>query len=322
MKTELIEKSYFYDLTRIKETINENRYKALVVVNNAMITTYYEIGTIINQRKEWGNKYIQRLANDLKEYGKGFSFDQLRRMSRFADCFSIDEIRAQVVPKIPWGSLIVIMNKSSSKEEMFWYINQACKNKWSRHMVVEQFKAHAYERKLIEPQMTDLAKRDSNLEDIFKDALALDFLGKDDLKDEKSLKEKLMDNIISFLQELGPGFALVGKEYRLVTPTNKNYYIDLLMYHTKIHAYVVIEVKIGELSPSDLGQLNFYINAVNDLEKEEGDNQTIGLLLCRTADSYVVKTSLQGMNVPIGVTKYKLLEDLPQYLEDKMKLID
>ena len=131
-----------------------------------------------------------------------------------------------------------------------------------------------------------------------------------------------MDNVILLLQELGPGFSLVGREYKLVTPTGKNYYIDLLMYHTKIHAYVVIEVKIGEFQPSDVGQLHFYINAVNDLEKTEQDNPTVGLLLCKTADSYVVKTTLEGMVSPIGVSKYKLFDDLPEYLLERMKEIE
>ena len=322
MKDELLEKSYFDDLAIIKETITENRYKALVVVNSAMITTYYQIGTIINKRKEWGNKYIQRLANDLKEYGSGYSYDQLKRMSRFANIFTADEIRAQPVPQIPWSSLLMILMKSSSKEEMIWYINQTNRNKWSRRIVVEQFKLHAYERKLIEPQMTDLVKKEDGLKDIFKDTLSFEFLGPIKLKNERDLKERLLENIVAFLQELGPGFALVGKEYRLITPTGKKYYIDLLMYHTKIHAYVVIEVKIGELSPSDLGQLNFYINAIDDLEKVGGDNQTVGILLCKTADKYVVETSLKGMNNPVGVSKYKTLEDLPAYLIDKMKTID
>ena len=143
-----------------------------------------------------------------------------------------------------------------------------------------------------------------------------------EIKDERDLKDKLIDNIISFLQELGPGFALVDREHKLVTPTNKNYYIDLLMYHTKIHAYVVIEVKIGEFQPGDIGQLHFYINAINDLEKTELDNQTIGILLCKTADSYAVKTTLDGIAAPIGISKYKLLEDLPNYLLEKMKTIE
>ncbi len=322
MEKELLETNYVNDLNKIKETIKENRSKALVVVNSAMIMTYYQVGTIINQRKEWGNKYIQRLAKDLQEYGKGCSFENLRRMSRFANLFSENEIWSQPVTKIPWMTIIEIISKSSSKEEMLWYINQTHNNNWSRRIVCEQFKLHAYERKQIEPQVTDIVKQDDHLKEIFKDTLALDFLGRQGIKDEKDLKEKLMDNIISFLQELGPGFALVGKEYKLVTPTQKNFYIDLLMYHTKIHAYVVIEVKIGDLTPSDFGQLHFYINAVDDLEKIEGDNQTVGLLLCKTVDSYVVETSLKGMNNPIGVSKYKILEDLPAYLIDKMKTIE
>ena len=175
---------------------------------------------------------------------------------------------------------------------------------------------------MIEPQVTEIVEKDEELKQVFKDTLSFEFLGKTDVKNERDLKDRLLDNVISFLQELGPGFALVGREYRLVTPTNKNYYIDLLMYHTKIHAYVVIEVKIGEFQPSDIGQLHFYINAINDLEKTELDNQTIGILLCKTADSYAVKTTLDGIAAPIGISKYKLLEDLPNYLLEKMKTIE
>ena len=322
MDQNLVEQGYINDLQEIKQSIQENRHKALVVVNSAMITTYYQIGTVIKKRKTWGSKYVQRLSNDLKEYGKGYSFENLRKMAQFASIFSKEEIWLQPVTKIPWSTIIQIISKSSSKEEMLWYINQTYKNTWSRRMVLEQFKVKAFERKLIEPQVTDVVKLDNELKDIFKDTLSFDFLGRINVNDEKDLKEKLIDKIISFLQELGPGFSLVGKEYRLVTPTTKNYYLDLLMYHTKIHAYVVIEVKIGEFQPSDVGQLYFYINAINNLEKTEQDNQTVGLLLCKTADSYVVKTSLEGINAPIGVSKYKLLEDLPNYLIEKMKTIE
>jgi len=322
MKPNSIEESYIKDLQMIKESIAENRCKALVVVNNVMIMTYYKIGKIINERKEWGNKYIQRLAEDLKEYGKGYSFPQLVRMSQFARFFTFDEIVSQPVIKIPWGTIVEIINKSSSKEEMLWYINQTYDNKWSRRIVTERFKAKAYERKLIEPQVTEIVEKDSQLKEIFKDTLSFDFLGPVKLADEKDLKEKLLNIIILFLHELGPGFALVGKEFRLATPTGKNYYIDLLMYHTKIHAYVVIEIKIGDFHPGDIGQLQFYINAIDDLEKGEGDNQTVGLLLCKTADSYVVKTTLIKSSVPIGVSKYKTIDDLPDYLLERMKEIE
>ena len=317
-----LEKSYITDLQTIKETIRENRHKALVVVNSAMILTYHRIGTIIKERKEWGNKYIQRLADGLEEYGRGYSFENLRRMTRFASIFSKEEIWSQPVTKIPWGTIIEIIFKSSSKEEMIWYINQTHENKWSRRIVIEQFRYKAYERKLIEPQVTDLVAKDEELKEVFKDTLSFDFLGKIEVEDERDLKDKLTDGIISFLRELGPGFALVDREHKLVTPTGKNYYIDLLMYHIRIHAYVVIEVKIGEFQPSDIGQLHFYINAIDSLEKGEEDNPTIGLLLCKTADSYVVKTTLRGIDAPIGVSKYKTLDDLPEYLVERMKEIE
>ena len=138
MNKEMLEKDYFNDLNKIKETIRQNQNKAMVYVNSQMIMTYYQIGTIINQRKTWGSKYIQNLANDLKEYGKGYSYDQLKRMSQFAYEFSLNEIRAQPVPQIPWSSIIVIMQKSKSHEEMLWYINATHKNGWSRVMVLNQ----------------------------------------------------------------------------------------------------------------------------------------------------------------------------------------
>ena len=147
---------YLYDLAKIKETITENRNKAMVVVNSAMIITYYQIGTIINQRKEWGNKFMQRLADDLKDYGKGYSYEQLKKMSQFAHFFSENEIRSQPVTQIPWSTLSrVIIQKSSSKEEALWYINQAYKNRWSRAIVIKQFELQAYQRQNILPIVSD-----------------------------------------------------------------------------------------------------------------------------------------------------------------------
>ena len=150
------QKEYFDDLIKIKETITENRNKAMVVVNSAMIITYYQIGTIINQRKEWGNKFIQRLADDLKDYGKGYSYEQLKKMSQFAHFFSENEIRSQPVTQIPWSTLSrVIIQKSPSREEALWYINQACKNRWSRAIVIKQFELQAYQRQKILPAVSD-----------------------------------------------------------------------------------------------------------------------------------------------------------------------
>ena len=316
---ELIDKDYFKDLQEIKEAIRTNQNKAIVVVNSAMIMTYYEIGTIINKRKTWGSKYIKNLANDLKEYGKGYSYDQLKRMAQFANEFSVQEIGAQPVPQIPWSSIIVIMQKSSSHEKMLWYINETYKNGWSRSMVLNQIAMKAYERCLIEPTTSNITKSDDLSNELFKDTYVFDFLDKNSIKNEKDLKDQMIDNIIKFLQELGPGFCLVGKEYKLVTPTDEEFYIDILLYHTKIHCYVVIEVKIEKFHPADLGQLIFYVNAINKLEKTEGDSNTIGLLLCKDADKFVAETTLENSLLKLGISKYKFIEELPEYLNRKLK---
>ena len=319
MNKEMLEKDYFNDLNKIKETIKQNQNKAMVVVNSAMIMTYYEIGTIINQRKTWGSKYIQNLANDLKEYGKGFSYEQLRKMARFANEFSSEEIGLQPATKIPWWTLVQIISKSKSHEEMLYYINETYKNGWSRAMVLNQISMKLYERSLIEPDTTKIIKSDDLSNELFKDTYVFDFLDKNNIKNEKDLKNQMIDNIIRFLNELGPGFSLVGKEYKLTTPSNEEFFIDLLMYHTKIHCYVVIEVKVVKFKPEHLGQLMFYVNALDALEKTERDEPTIGLLLCKDADKFVVETTLKNSLMKLGVSKYKLIEELPEYLERRLK---
>ena len=318
MNKEMLEKDYFNDLNKIKETIRQNQNKAMVYVNSQMIMTYYEIGTIINQRKTWGSKYIENLAKDLKEYGKGFSRANLFEMMKFASNFTYDEIIHQPGGQIPWRTIIEVMSKSKTHDEMIWYINATYKNGWSRAMVMNQIEMKAYERSLIEPDTTEIVKSDDTLKEMFKDTIVIDFLDKNKLKTEKDLKNQMIDNIIKFLNELGPGFSLVGKEYKLVTPTEREFYIDLLMYHTKIHAYVVIEVKIGDFNPADLGQLIFYVNAVDELEKTDRDEPTVGLLLCKDADRFVAETTLKNSMMKLGISKYKIIEELPEYLEKRL----
>ena len=204
---------------------------------------------------------------------------------------------------------------------MLWYINQTHKNGWSRAMVLNQIAMKAYERSLIEPTTTDVvhASNDELINEIFKDTYVFDFLDKEKIKSEKDLKKQMIDNVLKFLQELGPGFSLVGKEYKLTTPTDETFYIDLLLYHTKIHAYVIIEVKIGKFHPADFGQLVFYVNAIDTLEKTDVDEPTIGLLLCKEADTFVAQTTLKNSSSKVGISKYKFIEELPEYLSKKIK---
>ena len=172
----ILEKDYLNDLNKIKETIRTNQNKAMVVVNSAMIMTYYEIGTIINQRKVWGSKYIENLANDLKEYGNSYSFRNLKYMSQFAKEFTEYEIRHQLGAQIPWRTIINIMSKSNSHKEMLWYIEQTYKNKWSRSMILNQIAMKSYERSLIEPTTTEAITTSNDLtNELFKISMYLIF---------------------------------------------------------------------------------------------------------------------------------------------------
>ena len=316
---DVINSDYIDDLNKIKETIRQNQNKAMVIVNSAMIMTYYEIGVIINERKTWGSKYIERLSNDLKEYGKGYSIQNLKYMVRFAKEFPKNEFSQQLADKlIPWFTLVEIIYKSKSHNEMLWYINQTYKYGWSRSQVLHKYKEKAYERNLIEPDTSMLVKKDDSIKEIFKDIYVFDFLNKDNTKTEKSTKDALIDNVIKFIHELGPGFTVVNKEHKITTPDNKNYYIDLLLYHIKLHLYVVIEIKNRSFRPQDLGQLLFYVGAIDELEKTIGDNETIGLLLCKDSDTFTAKTTLDRINAKVGISKYKILEELPIYLEKRL----
>ena len=299
------------------KTIRQNQNKAMVIVNSALIMTYYEIGTIINKRKTWGSKYIQKLSEDLKEYGKGYSIQNLKFMCQFSDIMNRMENGLQVASQIPWFTIVRIIGKSKSNEEILWYINQTHKFGWSRSQVLKQFENKAYERNLIEPDASPTIKSDNLVNELFKDSYVFDFLTKDNIRTEKELTTSLIDNVIKFIQELGSDFAFVGKEYKLTVPDDV-FYIDILMYHLELHCYVVIEVKNRKFMPQDLGQLIFYVSAIDNLKRKALDNESVGLVLCKDSNSFVAKNTLSRINAKVGISKYKIFEELPEYLEKRL----
>ena len=315
----ILEESYLEDLDKIKQTIRENQNKVMVVANQGMIITYYQIGTIINKRKKWGNKYIERLSNDLKHL-KGYSRSNLFYMKQLADVFTGEEIIHQVGGQIAWKTIVTIMSKSSSKNEMLYYIKKVHENSWSRSMLINQIEMKSYERSLLNPIVSEEISKSNNelVNTLFKDSYVFNFLDSENIRTEDDLKRQMINQILGLLEEFGKGFSLEGKEYKLITPSLKEFKIDLLLYHTKIHAYIVIEVKLGEFKPSDYGQLVFYVNAIDRLEKTNEDNPTIGLLLCKEADTFVAETTLKSSSSYIGISKYKYIEELPDYLIRKL----
>lgn len=318
----IIEKEYFDDLKKFKETIKSNQNKAMVVVNSALIFNYYEIGVIINQRKTWGNKYLERLSIDLKEHGSGYSRSNLFYMQKIASLFTKDEIVQRCVGLIPWRSLITIITKCKEHDKIIWYVNETYNNKWTKTLLENKIKMKSYELRLIEHHDNSIISNDNPLlDEIFNSKLAIGFIDKNKITTEKDLEKELINNITKFILELGKGFAFVGNQYKLEIP-NHEYYPDLLFYNYILHSFVIIDLKLTSFKPEYLGKMIFYVNIANDTLKGENDNPTIGLILCKEAENIVMKYSFGSIITPIKVAEYKFIEELPEYLEKRLKTIN
>jgi predicted nuclease of restriction endonuclease-like (RecB) superfamily len=241
-------------------------------------------------------------------------------MMRFAKEFICSEISQQLADQIPWFTLVEIMTKSKTHEEMLWYINQTHKNGWSRSMVLNQFKLKAYERSLLEPDTSPtITVSDDLTNELFKDTYVFDFIDINNIKSEKELQKTLLQNITKFLIELGNGFSFVSEKYKLKVEDDF-YEIDLLFYHIPSHSYVVIELKTTKFKPEYIGQLLFYTNYIDAYVKSELDSNTIGIVLCPEANGFVCKTTLMNTK-NIAISIYKFMEELPEYLEKKLKTV-
>lgn len=309
----------------IKNEIVKSQYKAMQVVNKEMIFMYWHIGKIILENSEWGNKFIDNLSIDLKlEFPniKGFSIRNLKYMRKIAEEYSSFEFVQQVVAQIPWGHNIVLLDKIKNTEERKWYIKESIKNGWSRNILNMQIDSKLYERQAISEKVNNFK---NTLHDVqsdlaiqtMKDPYLFDFISLKGKVKEFELENAMINKIKDVLIELGNGFAFVGNQYKL-TVSDKDYFIDLLFYHLKLKCYIVVELKVREFEPTDAGQLNFYLSAIDDLVKDETDNSSIGLLLCKSKDKFTAEYALKDINKPIGVSEYKILQDIPEYLQSKL----
>lgn len=313
-------------LSDLKTRIRTAQVKAALAVNQELITLYWQIGTEIlaKQKQEgWGAKIIDRLAKDLKrEFPdiKGFSRSNLKYMRTFAEAWPDWQFGQQLAGQIPWFHNCVLLEKVKDPEARRWYIQQTIQNGWSRNILVMQIESALYqrqggaitnfERTLPKPQ-SDLAQQ------LIKDPYNFDFLTLSQDALERELERGLIDHIRDFLLELGVGFAFMGSQYP-ITVDEKEYRIDLLFYHARLHCYVVIDLKMGEFEPAFSGQMNFYVSAVNHLIRSEGDNPTIGIVLCRSKSKTTVEFALDSVQNPIGVSTYTLRDQLPPTLRDSL----
>lgn len=317
-------------LSELKTRIHSAQQRATLVVNRELVLLYWQIGHDILQRQAesgWGSKVIDRLAHDLRTTFpdmKGFSPRNLKYMRAFAQAWPDTEFVQEVLAQLPWYHQLALLDKLPSLEARRWYAAKAIEHNWSRNVLVMQIETSLLERsgaavtnfeaQLPTPQ-SDLARES------LKDPYRFDFLGLTDEAQEREIEKALVQHVTEFLLELGAGFAFVGRQV-LLNVGGDEFFIDLLFYHLKLRCYVVIELKGGAFKPEHLGQLGFYLTAVDRQVKSDQDNPSIGLLLCKSKNKVVAEYALGDKSQPMGIAEYKLLESLPEELQTSLPSIE
>ena len=325
MENEIDISRYKEIFENIKQEILKSQYKAMQAVNTEMIYMYWNIGKIILDNTEWGNKFIDNLSIDLKrEFPdiQGFSSRNLRNMRNFYKEYPDMEILQTLSAKLPWSHNVLLISKVKDMEIRKWYMKETIKNGWSHDVLADQIKYKLFERQAIAEKVTNF---ENTLPDVqsdlalqtMKDPYIFDFIVLKGQVKEKQIEDAMIEKIKNVLIELGNGFAFVGNQYK-ITVSDTDYFIDLLFYHLELRCYVVVELKARKFKPTDAGQLNFYLSAIDDMLRKNGDNPTIGILLCKEKDKLTAEYALKDINKPVGVSEYKLLQDIPEYLQSQL----
>ncbi|HIR74432.1 TPA: DUF1016 family protein [Candidatus Ventrenecus avicola] len=317
---------YFEVLNDIKRTLITTRNRIVLSANKELVLMYYRIGLKLLENKKWGSAFIDTLAKDLKmEFPtlKGMSARNLRYMQKFASEYENDEFLQGVLAKLSWNHNQILLDRIKDKEIRKWYAKESLKNGWSVSILTHQISFKLYERQaLLDDKTTNFdetlpSPSNEQAKELLKNPYIFDFIASShDLK-ELDIEQALINNITKLLLELGNGFAFIGRQYHLEID-NEDYYIDLLFYNVKVRCYVVIELKTTEFKPEYVGKLNFYLSAVDKYLKSESDNPTFGILLCKDKKKVTAELALKDIHKPIGVSEYKILSEIPKFLENTL----
>ena len=325
-------------LQNLKGKIQQSQIKAAIQVNSELLRLYWQIGKDIVEKQaqaKWGDGFLQTLSADLcKEFPtmKGFSYRNLKSIRQWYLFYSqLDIIGKQVVSQlevslfsIPWGHHIMIMQRCKNTQEALFYVHKTIENHWSRSVLEHQIAINLYVRQgkaitnfqhQLPPAMSDLAQ------ELTKDPYIFDFLSITENYTEKELQQYLEDNVTKFLLELGKGFCFYGKQVH-INVGGDDFYIDLLFYNAHLHCYVVVELKTIKFKPEHIGQLKFYVTAVNKQLRTEGDTPTIGLLICKDKNNVIAEYTLEDIHNPIGVSSYKLFDELSKDYQSSLPSIE
>jgi predicted nuclease of restriction endonuclease-like (RecB) superfamily len=334
-----VDNEYKEWLGDLKERIRQSQIKAAVRVNTEMLELYWSIGADIverNAESKWGSKVLQNLSNDLRNELptiSGFSVTNLKYMKMIYEFYGTASIGHQVgdqlkpptfFASVPWRHHVEIITKCKTVDEALFYIQKIIGNGWSRAMLLNFIKADLYAKqgKAVNNFSAALPEAQSDLAgELLKDPYQFDFITLTKGYKEKELEDALTTNITKFLLELGQGFSYYGKQVPLVVD-GEEFALDLLFYHVKLHCYVAIELKAGKFHPKDLGQLGFYVSAVNHLYKTEADQPTVGLIICSTKNNVVAQYALESSAQPIGISEYELSRLIPESYQSALPSIE
>ena len=316
---------YFSVLEDIKSRIKTAQYKAVLGANKELIMLYWNIGNIIIANTKYGAKFIENLARDIKldfPNAKGYSVRNLKYMRKFAALIPNEGKVQTLSALLSWSHNTQLFDKAKTLDEYLWYAAQTVENGWSLSSLEYHVETKAYHRQAISEKASNyeakLLQPQSGLAiETLKNPYVFDFVEQRDGIIEREIERELVANIAKTIMELGTGFAFVGNQYHIEV-SEKDYYIDLLFYNTKLRCYVVIELKNTEFKPEYAGKLNFYLSAVDDMLKHETDNPSIGIMLCKTRDKLTAEYALKDINKPIGVSEYKLSDFVPTELIDTL----
>jgi predicted nuclease of restriction endonuclease-like (RecB) superfamily len=310
----------------LKQRIRSAQYEALKAVNREMINLYWDIGQIIvtqQQGASWGKSVVEQLAKDLQaEFPgiSGFSAANLWRMRLFYESYVNNEKLAPMVREIGWSHNLVIVEKCKDDLEREFYIRMTRKFGWTKNVLIHQIENQTYEKTLLNQTNFDKtvpAEIRNQLKLAVKDEYTFDFLELADEHSERQLEQAILTRVEPFLQEMGGRFTFVGSQYRLEVG-DKEFFIDLLLYHRQLKCLVAIELKTGEFLPEYVGKMQFYLAALDDLSRFPDENLSIGIILCKSKDKTIVEYALRESNKPIGIATYKLFSTLPQELKNQL----
>lgn len=331
-----LDNEYVAFVNSVKNRLKTAQLRAANAVNSEVLGFYWSLGKDILDiqvsKKHWGTKFLEQLSHDLQTANpemSGLSKRSLEYMRLLASTYPEQgQFTQQPAAQLPWSHIQVLLDKFRDDDNRRnWYAKEALINGWSRSTLNMHIKGDLYQRqaindikvsnyqKILPSPQSDLAH------EILKNPYNFDFLTVSKEAYERDIENGLVDHIRHFLLELGAGFAFVGTQVPL-TVDGEEYFIDALFYHLKLRCYVVIELKAKKFKPADLGQLSFYLTAVNEQLCHHQDNPTIGILLCESRSKIVAEYALRQISAPIGVSEYTLSRALPKEFKSSLPSIE